>query len=69
MNFIQFLLTFWFGGVVAYGLSTFSSLKRAGIFKTYTWREHLYAITTVFIPGILLWPIFAIRDAVKEDHE
>ncbi len=67
MNFKQFLLVFWLGGVFAYGLSTFSSIKRAGLLKEGTWREHLFAFTTVFVPGVLLWPIFAIRDAVMED--
>lgn len=66
MTFLQFLLTFWFGGVVAYGLSTFSSIKRAGLFNEGTWRKHLFAFTMVFIPGVLLWPVFTIRDVVKE---
>lgn len=66
MTFAQFLLVFWLGGVVAYGLSTFSSIKRAGLFKEGDWLAHLFAFTTIFVPGILLWPYFAVRDAVKD---
>lgn len=67
MSFWQFLLVFWFGGVVAYGLAAFAIIRRDGLFKVGTWRHHAIAFTTVFIPMVLLWPIVAIHDAVKED--
>lgn len=67
MTFAQFLFAFWLGGVFAYGLSTFSSIKRAGLFDNGDWYAHAVAFITVFIPGILVWPYFAIRDAVKEN--
>lgn len=68
MTFWRFLLVFWMGGVVAYGLAAFAILRRDGLFKIGTWRNHVIAFITVFTPMVLLWPIVAVYDAVKEER-
>jgi len=66
MSFIQFLLVFWLGGVIAYGLGSFASLRKEGVFQgEWTWHQLLFAMLTIFVPMVLLWPYSAIRAATE----